>query len=132
MADNILSGAKKLVRVSALTVAGLSDGKEGRSMQDPTAMTTEEAMQDAMQYAKEKQDVITLAKSVRAGLVKTEVIPLDNGFMVSLRNLDPNIPPHNYVFMRADKIGTLVHTLYNSDLSNPKAIARLRRLMGYL
>lgn len=101
-------------------------------MQDPTAMTTEEAMQDAMQYAKEKQDVITLAKSVRAGLVKTEVIPLDNGFMVSLRNLDPNIPPHNYVFMRADKIGTLVHTLYNSDLSNPKAIARLRRLMGYL
>ena len=97
-----------------------------------SVQTTEEAMKEAMEYAKEKQDVITLAKSVRAGLMRTEIIPLDNGFMVSLRNLDPNVPPHNYVFMRPDKIGTLVHTLYNSDLSNPKAIARLRRLMGYL
>ena len=94
--------------------------------------TTEQAMKEAMEYAKEKQDVITLAKSVRGGLARTEIIPLDNGFMVSIRPLDVNIPPHNYVFMRPDKIGTLIHTLYNSDLSNLKAIARLRRLMGYL
>jgi hypothetical protein len=95
-------------------------------------VSTEQAMKEAMEYAKEKQDVITLAKSVRAGLMRTEIIPLDNGFMVSLRPLNQEEPPQNYVFTRPDKIGTLVHTLYNSDLSNPKAIARLRRLMGYL
>ncbi len=94
--------------------------------------STEDAMKEAMEYAKEKQDVITLAKSVRAGLIMTEIRPLDNGFMVSLRPLNPDIPSQNYVFMRPDKIGTLVHTLYNSDLSNDKTISRLRRLMGYL
>ena len=94
--------------------------------------SVEQEMKEAMEFAKEKQDVITLAKSVRAGLMRTEITPLDNGFMVSLRPLDVNFPAQNYVFMRPDKIGTLVHTLYNSDLSNPKAIARLRRLMGYL
>lgn len=89
-------------------------------------------MKDALEYAKEKQDVITLAKSCRGGLITTEILPLDNGFMVRLRPHNPDVPPHNFVFTRPDKIGTLVHTLYNSDLSNPKAVARLRRLMGYL
>jgi len=89
-------------------------------------------MKDALEYAKEKQDVITLAKGCRGGLIAAEVLPLDNGFMVRLRPIDPEVPPHNFVFTRPEKIGTLIHTLYNSDLSNVKAIARLRRLMGYL
>jgi hypothetical protein len=94
--------------------------------------STEEAMKDALEYAKEKQDVITLAKGCRAGLTTTEILPLDNGFMVRLRPNNPEVAPHNFVFTRPDRIGTLIHTLYNSDLSNPKAIARLRRLLGYL
>jgi hypothetical protein len=96
-------------------------------------MNLDPAMKDALEYAKEKQDVITLAKGCRGGLIITEIVPLDNGFMVVLRAVtDLDAPPHRFVFTRPDKIGTLVHTLYNSDLSNPKAIARLRRLMGYL
>jgi len=101
---------------------------------DPTAqgMSMEDEMKEAMDFAKGKQDVITLAKTLRGGLARTEIIPLNNGFMVSIRPHDPNLQPQNFVFTRPDKIGTLVHTLYNSDLDNPKAIKRLRRLMGYL
>jgi len=89
-------------------------------------------MQDALNYGQEKQDVITLAKSVRAGLVNVEILALNNGFMVSLRPIDHTQSPHNFVFTRANKIGTLVHTLFNSDLDKVKAVTRLRRLMGYL
>ena len=94
--------------------------------------STREAMEDAQKYVREKQDVITLAKACRGGLMQLEIIPLTNGYMVSLRALNPEIQTQNFVFNRPDKIGTLVHTLYNSDLSNPKAPARLRRLLGYM
>ncbi len=103
-------------------------------MQDmtPGTVTVEDEMKEAMEFAKGKQDVITLAKTLRGGLARTEIIPLNNGFMVSIRPHDPTHQAQNFVFTRPDKIGTLVHTLYNSDLDNPKTIKRLRRLMGYL
>ena len=81
-----------------------------------------------------RKDVVTIAKACRGGLMTVEILPLTNGFMVTLRSPNPTEPTvyQTFVFTRAEKIGTLIHTLYNSDLNNPKATARLRRLMGYL
>jgi hypothetical protein len=114
-------------------VAGLWEGRRGEMLEGTVGSTRlGEEMKEVLEFAKGKQDVITLAKTLRGGLARTEIIPLNNGFMVSIRPHDPNLQSQNFVFTRPDKIGTLVHTLYNSDLDNPKAIKRLRRLMGYL
>ncbi len=97
--------------------------------------STRIAMAEAEATVQGRKDVVTIAKACRGGLMQVEIHPLTNGFMVTLRNPNPVDQPAVYqtlVFTRAEKIGTLIHTLYNSDLDNPKATARLRRLMGYL
>lgn len=89
-------------------------------------------MEAARRYAQGKQDVITIAKSCRGGTTAIEVLPLNNGWMVSLRPTQPEIAPQNIVFMRADKLGTFIHTLFSSNLDNPTVQRRLRLALGYL
>ncbi len=98
--------------------------------------STRIAMAEAEATVQGRKDVVTIAKACRGGLMAVEIHPLTNGFMVTIRSPNPTAEPQavfqTLVFTRAEKIGTLVHTLYNSDLENPKATLRLRRLMGYL
>ena len=67
--DSSLSTQKRLRSISAPTVAGLWEDKEGRMLetQVPGSMTVEDEMKEAMDFAKGKQDVITLAKTLREG-----------------------------------------------------------------
>ena len=98
----------------------------------PQTQTTEEAMAEAQAHAQGRQDVITLAKACRGSLMHVIIDPLNNGFLVTMRPVNLELVPRSFVFTRADKIGTLMHTLFNSDLDKPTAVARLRRLLGYL
>lgn len=122
------SGAMRFKNFSVPTVDGPWTREENMNGDE----ATREAMRQTMADVQRKQDVVTLAKACRGGLMATEIVPLTNGFMVSLRSLQVETPSQNFVFNRADKIGTLVHTLYNSNLDNPKATKRLRKLLGYL
>lgn len=74
---------------------------------------------------KQRQDVVTIARSLRAGEAGLNINPVSNGFIVQI-GYEATI-----VCTKANDVGLLVRTLYSSDLENEGVLKRLRRLMGY-
>lgn len=100
-------------------------------MNDQLTPEHQRIFKEVTEMVQKRQDVITVAKLCRAGIIAVDITPLVNGWVVSLRSTDEKNPLYmNFVYNRPEYVGRLMQSLFNANLEFEAVLKRLRSLMG--